>query len=94
MENWGLVTYRSVLLLFDEKSTPVVYKQRIAYVVAHELVCLHVHVFVPRAYACVLCSVCRRGARVCGGVFLWKRYCLRLGIDDHRATYLVVGLKN
>jgi aminopeptidase 2 len=39
MENWGLVTYRKVLLLFDEHTTPVIYKQRIAYVVGHELVC-------------------------------------------------------
>lgn len=31
------MTYRKVYLLFDEKSTPVIYKQRIAYVVGHEL---------------------------------------------------------
>eukprot|EP01135_Chromosphaera_perkinsii_P002272 Nk52_evm58s221 gene=Nk52_evmTU58s221 len=37
MENWGLVTYRSVLLLYNEKTTPAVIKQRIAYVIGHEL---------------------------------------------------------
>jgi len=36
MENWGLVTYRETALLCDEKS-PVSSKQRVAYVVAHEL---------------------------------------------------------
>jgi aminopeptidase N len=37
MENWGLVTYRTTAVLFDEKSSDVKYKNRIAYVVAHEL---------------------------------------------------------
>ncbi|KAE9372132.1 aminopeptidase-like protein [Stipitochalara longipes BDJ] len=37
MENWGLITYRTTALLFDEKSSDVKYKNRIAYVVAHEL---------------------------------------------------------
>ncbi|KAI9290700.1 hypothetical protein K502DRAFT_326607 [Neoconidiobolus thromboides FSU 785] len=37
MENWGLVTYRTVLLLFDEATTSNSTKQRIASVVAHEL---------------------------------------------------------
>eukprot|EP00123_Amoebidium_parasiticum_P001055 comp12046_c0_seq1/m.6750 comp12046_c0_seq1/g.6750 ORF comp12046_c0_seq1/g.6750 comp12046_c0_seq1/m.6750 type:complete len:862 (-) comp12046_c0_seq1:775-3360(-) len=37
MENWGLVTYRTVVLLFDPASTPASYKQRIAYIVGHEL---------------------------------------------------------
>ncbi len=37
MENWGLVTYRSVALLFDEKTTSARNKQRIAYIVSHEL---------------------------------------------------------
>jgi aminopeptidase 2 len=36
MENWGLVTYREIYLLFDEKSSSAT-KQRIAYVVGHEL---------------------------------------------------------
>ncbi|KAJ3387394.1 hypothetical protein HDU92_001972 [Lobulomyces angularis] len=36
MENWGLVTYRSVILLCDEKTTSAI-KQQIAYVVCHEL---------------------------------------------------------
>ncbi|KAI8998411.1 peptidase family M1-domain-containing protein [Gaertneriomyces semiglobifer] len=37
MENWGLVTYREVYLLFDEKVSSAKAKQRIAYVVGHEL---------------------------------------------------------
>ena len=37
MENWGLVTYRTVLLLYKEGSTSLQIKQQIAGVVAHEL---------------------------------------------------------
>jgi len=37
MENWGLITYRTTAVLFDEKSSDQKYKNRIAYVVAHEL---------------------------------------------------------
>ena len=37
MENWGLVTYRTTAVLFDEKVSDDGYKNRIAYVVAHEL---------------------------------------------------------
>jgi aminopeptidase N len=37
MENWGLVTYREVALLCDEKTVSAVQKQRICTVVAHEL---------------------------------------------------------
>ncbi|KAI9813916.1 MAG: hypothetical protein M1832_006063 [Thelocarpon impressellum] len=37
MENWGLVTYRTTAVLFDEKSSDAKYKKRVAYVVAHEL---------------------------------------------------------
>mmetsp|Transcript_13033 Transcript_13033/g.26052 ORF Transcript_13033/g.26052 Transcript_13033/m.26052 type:complete len:879 (-) Transcript_13033:288-2924(-) len=37
MENWGLVTYRETALLIDEENSPLVSKQRVAYVVAHEL---------------------------------------------------------
>jgi len=37
MENWGLVTYRTTAVLFDEKTSDAKYKNRIAYVVAHEL---------------------------------------------------------
>lgn len=36
MENWGLVTYREIYLLFDEKTSSARAKQGIAYVVAHE----------------------------------------------------------
>ena len=37
MENWGLVTYRSVDLLLDEKTSGANTKQRVAEVVQHEL---------------------------------------------------------
>ncbi|KAI9668905.1 MAG: hypothetical protein M1817_005184 [Caeruleum heppii] len=37
MENWGLVTYRTTAVLFDEKSSDASYRTRVAYVVAHEL---------------------------------------------------------
>lgn len=37
MENWGIVTYRVVDLLFDEKSDAAATKQRVAEVVQHEL---------------------------------------------------------
>ncbi|KAK0724376.1 peptidase family M1-domain-containing protein [Lasiosphaeris hirsuta] len=37
MENWGLVTYRLTAILFDENLSEIKYRNRIAYVVAHEL---------------------------------------------------------
>lgn len=37
MENWGLVTYRMTAILFDEKTSEARFRNRIAYVVAHEL---------------------------------------------------------
>ena len=37
MENWGLITYRETALLIDEATSGVSSKQRVAYVVAHEL---------------------------------------------------------
>ncbi|MCJ1319200.1 Aminopeptidase 2 mitochondrial [Xylographa vitiligo] len=37
MENWGLVTYRVVDLLFDEKTSGASMKERVAEVVQHEL---------------------------------------------------------
>lgn len=37
MENWGLVTYRTVYLLYDEENSSTKTKQNIAYVVGHEL---------------------------------------------------------
>ena len=37
MENWGLVTYRSVDLMFDEATSGASHKQRVAEVVQHEL---------------------------------------------------------
>jgi aminopeptidase N len=35
MENWGLVTYRTTAVLFDEATSDTRFKNRIAYVVAH-----------------------------------------------------------
>ncbi|KAJ2804747.1 hypothetical protein H4R21_001525, partial [Coemansia helicoidea] len=37
MENWGLVTYREVMLLVDEANTSSRARQLVAYVVSHEL---------------------------------------------------------
>ncbi|KAL9111585.1 MAG: hypothetical protein Q9227_004073 [Pyrenula ochraceoflavens] len=37
MENWGLVTYRANQVLFDEKESDPFFRNRIAYVVCHEL---------------------------------------------------------
>ncbi len=37
MENWGLITYRETLLLFDETVSSASNKESITYVVAHEL---------------------------------------------------------
>jgi len=37
MENWGLVTYRTTAVLFDEENSDQKYRNRVAYVVAHEL---------------------------------------------------------
>merc|ERR1719187_2835659 len=37
MENWGLVTYREVDLLIDEKTASGQQKQRVCIVVTHEL---------------------------------------------------------
>ena len=37
MENWGLVTYRTTAVLFDEEKSDAAFKNRVAYVVAHEL---------------------------------------------------------
>ncbi|XP_077477502.1 glutamyl aminopeptidase [Stigmatopora argus] len=38
MENWGLITYRETNLLYDEKQSSSYNKQRVASVIAHELV--------------------------------------------------------
>ncbi|KAF8953474.1 hypothetical protein CPC16_000705 [Podila verticillata] len=37
MENWGLVTYRTVALLFDEKTSDLRFKEQVAATVAHEI---------------------------------------------------------
>ncbi|GJP41930.1 hypothetical protein CLOM_g1545 [Closterium sp. NIES-68] len=37
MENWGLITFRETALLVDEGSAPAATKQRVAYVISHEL---------------------------------------------------------
>ncbi len=38
MENWGAITFRETLLLVDEAQSPFSQKQRVAEVIAHELV--------------------------------------------------------
>uniref|UniRef100_A0A3B5LLW4 glutamyl aminopeptidase n=1 Tax=Xiphophorus couchianus TaxID=32473 RepID=A0A3B5LLW4_9TELE len=38
MENWGLITYRETNLLYDEEESSSSNKQRVASVIAHELV--------------------------------------------------------
>lgn len=38
MENWGLITYRETNLLYDESQSSSDNKQRVASVIAHELV--------------------------------------------------------
>lgn len=38
MENWGLITYREANLLYDENQSSSYNKQRVASVIAHELV--------------------------------------------------------
>lgn len=37
MENWGLITYRTTAVLFDEATSDQRFRNRVAYVVAHEL---------------------------------------------------------
>lgn len=37
MENWGLITYRSTALLYSDTKSDPSYKQKVAYVVAHEI---------------------------------------------------------
>ncbi|KAF9157239.1 hypothetical protein DFQ26_008951 [Actinomortierella ambigua] len=37
MENWGLITYRTVALLFDEKTSDKRFKESVASTVAHEI---------------------------------------------------------
>jgi len=37
MENWGLVTFKTTAILFDENTSSAGYKTKVAYLVAHEL---------------------------------------------------------
>ncbi|KAF2861216.1 aminopeptidase-like protein [Piedraia hortae CBS 480.64] len=37
MENWGLITYRTTTVLFDEEKSDQKYRNRVVYVCAHEL---------------------------------------------------------
>jgi aminopeptidase N len=37
MENWGLITYRESILLYDAKKTPQTAEQHIVEVIAHEI---------------------------------------------------------
>ena len=52
MENWGLVTYRTTAVLFDEGKSDERYRNRVAYVVAHELA----HQCKPLELPCWLCG--------------------------------------
>jgi hypothetical protein len=55
MENWGLVTYRTTAVLFDEGKSDSRYKNRIAYVVAHgepQCGCIIVTSLLTRTRAC------------------------------------------
>lgn len=69
MENWGLVTYRTTAVLFDEGKSDNRYKNRIAYVVAHgrefENSCLGFSLFltcdVHRAGSPVVWQPCHHG---------------------------------
>lgn len=38
MENWGLVTFREVTMLHDEKVSAPLNKQRVSTIIAHEIV--------------------------------------------------------
>lgn len=35
MENWGLLTYRTTAILFDEQRSAAKYKVKVAYIIAH-----------------------------------------------------------
>lgn len=37
MENWGLVMFRSTALLYDSEKSSALYKQKVSYVVSHEI---------------------------------------------------------
>ena len=37
MENWGLILYRETALLYEEGVSSSAYRQRVTYVIAHEL---------------------------------------------------------
>lgn len=37
MENWGLVTFRATALLYDPEKSSALYKQKVSYVVSHEI---------------------------------------------------------
>ena len=37
MENWGLATYQEPRLLYDPNNSPLIAKQSVAVIVAHEL---------------------------------------------------------
>ena len=37
MENWGLITYRETLLLYDEEKSAITNKESVTDVMAHEL---------------------------------------------------------
>lgn len=37
MEHWGLITFREVNLLYDERISSAANKQRVSFVIGHEL---------------------------------------------------------
>lgn len=54
MENWGLVTYRTTAVLFEEGKSDEKYRNRVAYVVAHGMLSTpfpvpHIHILLIKA---------------------------------------------
>lgn len=47
MENWGLVTYRTTAVLFEEGKSDDRFKTRVAYVIAHGTVDHPVGLMIP-----------------------------------------------
>lgn len=46
MENWGLVTFREVTMLHDEKVSAPLNKQRVATIISHEIVSPEFYLFI------------------------------------------------
>lgn len=59
MENWGLITYRETVLLYDEEFSSNSNKERIATIIAHELahmVSFQRHLSIPIASSSLQCK--------------------------------------